>query len=252
VTRRDVLRGAVLATICLSVLVYDWNYLAWPMHRVMALLAMTTVFSFCWFYELTMHDAPMGRVLAGVLVIMGGAVLLWLGLTLLVHPLPDDDAPLIAAGESLDMQGCAAPPGTLTVAVGADRISGTGRGAFTPFKVGSCPGPSLSVTSRGLMVEDHGYDDDGNMAFKIRHNLFERLSGDWLHIHRPDRHSLGVYDHWEKEILFVRYVAPGQVRVRGRFLCGDYPPVTIANNDVTVGEARYSHPVCLLDRQRRY
>ncbi len=83
--RKDLMRGLLLAGICLGVLVYNWGFLAWPMHRIMALLMMAAVFSFAWFYELTMRDAPMGRVLAGVLAITGGAVVLWGALTL-VHP----------------------------------------------------------------------------------------------------------------------------------------------------------------------
>ena len=256
--RRDLVRAAVLAAICLGVLVYNWGFLAWPMHRVMALLVMTAVFTFVWFYELTMHDAPMGRVLTGVLAIMGGAVLLWLGLTLFARPLPDDATPLIAAGETLDMQSCAVPPGALTVAVGADRITSRGRGAFVPFMVSGCAGPSLVVTPQGLVVNDFGYDGDGSVAFTLRHNLFQRLMGDWLHIHRPDRSSLGIYDHWENEILYIRYLGAGvaagaaTVRVRGRFLCGEYPPVVVKEASVTVGDSRYSRPDCVLDRQRRY
>lgn len=250
--RENLLRGAVLAAICLGVLVYDWDSLAWPMHRVMALLVMTAVFSFCWFYELTMCDAPMGRVLAGVLVIMGGAVLSWLGLTLFVRPLPDDDAPLVAAGEVPDLQGCAVPPGTLVVAAGADRIISRSRAPFMPFKIAGCSGPNLRLTPRGLVVDDIGYDGDGSVAFTLRHNLFQRLMGDWLHPHRPDRTSLGIYDQWENEILYVRYLGQGAIRVRGRFLCGEYPPVEITNDAVTVGETRYRRPDCLLDRQRRY
>ncbi|HVW72674.1 MAG TPA: hypothetical protein VHC39_03465, partial [Rhizomicrobium sp.] len=119
--RRELFRGMVLAAICLGVLAYDWAYLAWPMHRVMALLIMTAVFSFAWFYEMTMRDAPMERVLAGVLAIMGGALLLWGALTLFVRPLPNDAAPLLPAGETLDAQGCHAPPMTLMAAVGPDR-----------------------------------------------------------------------------------------------------------------------------------
>jgi len=250
--RRDVVRGVVLGGICLWVLVYDWDSLAWPVHRVMALLVMTAIFTFAWFYELTMRDAPMGRVLTGVLAIMGGAVVLWVGLTLFVRPLPDDAAPLVAAGETLDMEGCAAPPGALTVAVGADRITSRSGGAFVPFKVSSCSGPSLQVTPQGLVVNDFGYDGDGSVAFTLRHNLFQRLMGDWLHIHHPDRSSLGVYDQWENEILYVRYLGQGVVRVRGRFLCGEYPPVLVKNASVTVGVSRYRQPGCLLDQARRY
>ena len=250
--RRDVVRGLVLAGICLGVLVYNWNFLAWPMHRVMALLVMTAVFTFAWFYELTMRDAPMGRVLAGVLAIIGGAVALWAGLTLFTHPLPNDSAPLVPAGETLEVQSCIAPPGALMAAVGPDRIVHVGQGAFTPFKVAGCSGPGFEVTPKGLVVEDFGYDGDGSVAFTVRQNLFQRLMGDWLHLHRPDRSTLGVYDEWENEILYIRYLNPGAVGVRGRFLCGDYPRVTIRNSSVTVGDARFSQPSCLLDRQRRY
>lgn len=250
--RRDLVRGAVLAGICLGVLVYDWGFLAWPMHRVMALLVMAAVFSFAWFYELTMRDAPMGQVLVGVLVIIGSAAFLWGALTLFTHPLPNSTAPLVAAGEALEAQGCYQPPGALMAAVGSDRIIGRGRSAFTPFKVSGCSGPSFIVTPQGLVIDDFGYDGDGSVIFKIRHNLFDLMLGDYLHVHRPDRSSLGLYDEWEHEILYVRYLSPGVVRVRGRFLCGDYPPVTVNNASVTVGYSRFRQPSCLLDRQRRY
>src|SRR5215469_15032771 len=195
--RKDLLRGLVLSAICLGVLVHNWGFLAWPMHRIMALLVMTAVFSFAWFYELTMRDAPQGRVLAGVLIIMGGAGLLWLGLTLFTHPLPNDSAPLVPAGESLEAQSCVAPAGSLMVAVGADRIISRGRGPFTPLKISGCSGPAFTVTPQGLVLDDFGYDGDGSVIFKIRHNRYDLMLGDYLHVHRPDRSTLGVYDEWE-------------------------------------------------------
>ncbi len=100
-------------------------------------------------------------------------------------------------------------------------------------------------------MDDFGYDGDGSVIFKIRHNLFDLMLGDYLHVHRPDRSTLGIYDQWENEIFYVRYLGPGAVRLRGRFLCGDYPPVTVKNASVTVGYARFSRPACLLDRQWR-
>lgn len=250
--RKDLVRGFALVAICLGVLVYNWGFLAWPMHRVMALMVMAAVFSFACFYELTMRDQPMERVLTGVLAIIGGAVALWVGLTLFARPLPNDSAPLVPAGETLEAQSCVAPPGALMATVGSDRVIHTGRGVFTPFKVADCSGPGFEVTPKGLVVDDFGYDGDGSVAFTVRQNLFERLMGDWLHMHRPDASSLGVYDEWENEILYVRYLSPVAVRVRGRFLCGEYPPVTIRDSSVSVGDARYSQPSCLLDRQRRY
>jgi hypothetical protein len=250
--REDLVRGAVLTSICLGVLVYNWDYLAWPIHRTMALLVMATVLSFAWFYELTMRDAPMEWVLAGILSIMGIAVVLWVALPLLSHPLPNDSTPLVPARETPDAESCSVPPGALTVAVGQDRIISRGKGAFAPFKVSGCSGPVFSVTPRGLMLDDFGYDGDGSVIFKIRRNLFDRLLGDYLHVHRPDPSTLGIYDRWEHEIFYVRYLDPGEIRVRGRFLCGDYPPVIIKDTSVAVGLAHLSRPSCLLDQQRRY
>lgn len=250
--RKDLVRGLALGTVCLGVLVYDWGFLAWPMHRTMALLVMAAVFSFAWFYEFTMRDAPIGQVLAGVLAILGGAAVLWLGLTLFTYPLANDSAALVPAGEELDAKSCATPPGGLAIAVGADRIISRGRGPFTPFKVSGCSGPTLTITPQGLAVQDFGYDGDGSVIFKISHNRFDLMLGDYLHVHRPDRSTLGIYDQWENEILFVHYLNPGKIRLRGRFLCGDYPPVTVKNDSVTVGYSRFGRPDCLLDRQRRY
>ncbi|HVW72239.1 MAG TPA: hypothetical protein VHC39_01260, partial [Rhizomicrobium sp.] len=137
-------------------------------------------------------------------------------------------------------------------AVGPDRIAQTGRALFTPFKVAGCSGPLLTLTPKGLVVDDFGYDGDGSVVFRIRRNLFDLIQGEWLHMHRPDRSTLGVYDEWENEILYVRYLNPGAVRIRGRFLCGEYPPVTIRDKSVRLGDARLDRPACLLDRQRRY
>jgi len=247
-----VLRVLVLASICLGVLVYNWDFLAWPMHRTMALLVLAAVFSFAWFYELTVRDTPMERVLIGVLAIMGGAVVIWVALTVFTHPLPDDSASLVPANERLDSRNCAAPVGALTVAVGADRVIGRGKGAFTPFKVSGCSGPRLSVTPKGLAVDDFGYDGDGSVAFTIRHNVFQRFLGDYLHVHRPDKSTLGVYDRWEHEILYVRFMSPGSARIRGEFLCGEYPLVTVKQDSVTVGNSRFSQRSCLLDHLRHY
>ena len=102
--------------------------------------------------------------------------------------------------------------------------------AFVPFRAGICPGPHLTRTPRGLMIDFAGYDSSGAIIFRIQNNQFSLLQGDYLHIHRPSRSSLGLYGKNESEIFFVRYLAPGAVRIRGRFLCGDIAPQIIADD----------------------
>ena len=62
------------------------------------------------------------------------------------------------------------------------------------------------------MVSGFGYDDDGTVLWQLRDNQFVLLEGEYLHVHRPDRSSLGVYDKWEREIFFIRYLATDAVR----------------------------------------
>ena len=94
-----------------------------------------------------------------------------------------------------------------------------------------------------------GYDDDGTVIWQLRDNQFERLQGDYLHVHRPDHHSLGLYDKEMGAGDFLRsaILVPDAVRVQGLFLCGAAPIVTISNRSVKIGSRRLSQPRCLKD-----
>jgi hypothetical protein len=99
-----------------------------------------------------------------------------------------------------------------------------------------------------LTVTGFGYDDDGNAIWELRNNRFARLQGEYLHVHRSDSSSLGLYDKWEREIFFVRYLAPDTVRIRGRFLCGGAPLVAISDSAIEIGARRFSQQRCLNDK----
>jgi len=96
-------------------------------------------------------------------------------------------------------------------------------------------------------VTGFGYDGDGTVIWELRDNQFARLQGDYLHVHRPDQSSLGLYDKWEREIFFIRYLAPDVVRIRGRFVCGTAPLVTMGSSTIEIGTHRFSQPRCLKD-----
>jgi hypothetical protein len=241
---RALLRTLLLAAFCVWLVVAHRHLLLSPLHRAMALAVMSTIISFIAFYELTVRDAPSGAVLAVILSVLGGAALLWLGLVLFYTPLPNDHAPLRPDRDHVSGL-CVPAQSGMRVLVGWDQLLAKGDGQFTPFRVADCPAPSLRRTAQGLMVSGFGYDGDGSVIWQLSDNRFTRLEDDSLHLHRFDRGSLGIYDRWEREIFFVRFLAPDAVRMRGRFLCGAAPPVNISERVIEIGAQELSRPRCL-------
>jgi hypothetical protein len=233
-----------IAIFCTGLLLYNWDFLLAPLHRTMAFVLLATIVSFAAFYELTVRDAPGGVVLAVILSVCGSAGALWLGLTLFYRPLANDHAPLLPAGERIAGL-CDPPEGGMRILLGRDQLLASGKGPVTPFRVATCPAPSVRRSAAGLTVAGFGYDDDGTATWRLRDNELVLLEGEYLHVHRPDRYSLGLYDRWEREVFFIRYLTPDTVRIRGRFLCGGAPLVTISDSAIEIGARRLSQPRCL-------
>jgi hypothetical protein len=162
------------------------------------------------------------------------------------RPLANDQAPLLPAGERI-VGLCNVPEDGVRILLGRDQLLASGKGPITPFRIATCPAPSLRRSAAGLTVAGFGYDDDGTAIWQLRDNQFALLEGEYLHVHRPDRSSLGLYDRWEREVFFIRYLAPDTVRIRGRFLCGDVPLVAIGDNAIEIGARRLSQRRCLRD-----
>jgi hypothetical protein len=241
---KETIRTWVLTGFCLILLVWNWHYIIAPSHRAMTLLVLCLVFSGAVFYELTIRDVSMEGALAGIFGVVALAASSWVVLYFFGTPLANDHTPLVAARQSGAAGGCGASANSLQIIVGGTRAAGSGNGPFTPFRVGVCSSPSVTRTPRGLMVNAFGYDDDGTIIYRIRDNQFERVMGNYLHIHRTDRSTMAVYDKSENELLYLYYVDPGTVRIRGHFLCSETPSVTITDDAVTVGSRQISQPSC--------
>jgi hypothetical protein len=241
---KETIRTLVLAGFCLILLVWNWHYIIAPSHRAMTLLVLCLVLSGAVFYELTVRDVSMNWVLAAIFGVITLAASSWVALYFFGTPLANDNTPLVAARQSRAAGGCGASANTVQIILGGTSAAGTGNGPFTPFRVGVCPGPSVTRTPRGLMVNAFGYDDDGTVIYRIRNNQFERIMGDYLHLHRTDRSTLAIYDKSENEVLYLRYIDPGTVRIRGHFLCSETPPVTVSDDTVTIGDRPLSQLPC--------
>src|SRR5665213_4074946 len=237
IARRDILT-ALRTLACMALL---WAFVSGSVFlavRGQAVIAAATVFSILAAYELTIREVPQGWVLAAVLFIqgsIGGGTLVWLHF----QP-PEPTGPLIAANDPSPPPGCDPAPGPhdLLMAFGTDRVIGKGPGPFTPLLVDDCVVLSLVRKKDGLMLRAFGYDFNNDIAFRVMDNVYEPSMPLQLRDFRPDPSTYLLLDRFGKEVLYVRYLNRGAVRIRGRFLCGEMPQAVVQDQVIQVGGVR--------------
>ena len=237
ISRRDVF---TVARITACVLLF-WAFLSggpllslrWPV-----VLGVATALSLLTAHELILRDVGPGWVLASVLAIqasLGGGYLIWLYL----QP-PEPTGPLIAADEPSPPWRCKEEPDPhdLQILFGTDRVLGKGAGPFMPLLVDDCVVLTLYRRDNGLMVRAFGYDWSNSIAFRVMDNVYEPALPLQVRAFRPDRSTFVLLDRFDKEVLYVRYLNPAAVRIRGRFLCGEAPQAVIHDDVIQVGGLR--------------
>jgi len=207
---------------------------------IVALLGLINALALLLAYELAIRDLSSGWISAGIFTLIA-ASLVGYGAWLATRP-PPPTGPLLPSDEPMPGVSCAEKigPQTLVMAFSTDRAVGTGAGPFHPFKVDECPVMALRRVGRGLMVKAYFYDFNGDVAFTVLDNVYEPTMPLQLRPFRPDPHSIVVLDRFDQEVLYVRYLNPNAVRIRGRFLCGTAPQAVIHDDAIFVGGVRIS------------
>lgn len=202
------------------------------------ILGITTLLSLLAVYELNIRDRSETWVLCTVTAIMlvGGASY---GLWKITRP-PLYTGPLTPADDPSPPMTCKdkAGEGDLVMAFGTDRVIGHGDGPFMPVTVGDCQTVSLRKVKGGLMVRAFFYAWTNDIAMNVMDNRFEANAPVSARFFRPDPHTLVVLDRFDTEILYVRYLNPGAVRIRGRFLCAEQPQAIISDAGILTGGVR--------------
>jgi hypothetical protein len=229
-----VLRAAVCGLVFWAFLV---GQVLFPLQPAMV-LAFATMLGLLVAFELLLRNAPQGWVLGSMLLIdllVGGSYLLWRAL----QP-PAPTGPLMAANDPSPPRMCEEKPGPgdLLMALGTNRVLGKGPGPFTPLKVDACVVLKLLRQNGGLIVQSFGYAWNGDIAFHVMNNVYEPDSALKLRALRPDRSTFLLLDRFDEEVIYVRYLNPNAVRIRGRFLCGEAPQAVIRDDVILVGGVR--------------
>ena len=234
--RRDVMTVLrVLACVAMFLLLFPHD-LTQP--RVMGALA--TTLCLLAVVELSIRDISPNGLLIAVAVILTLSASAWIGWHFLFPPPPEPTGPLIAAGEPTPAGACPAQPDDLVIAFGTDRVMAAGAGPHRPFMAHFCPGPFLTRTPEGLMVDAFGYDWFNDLVYMIRDNRLDYLMVAGLTLHRPDRSTVELLDRYGDPVVYVRYLNPNAVHIRGRWLCNEETQVVIHDRVILVGGVRIS------------
>lgn len=210
-----------------------------PETRGVALLGFATALSLAVGYELSMRGwySDWGLpIVLGTPAIVGAGYGVW---QFLFTPVPPTGA-LLAASEPTPLSTCRGAPvrGDLVMLLGTSRVIGKGLGPFTPLLATDCPTVKLIRRGEGLMVEAFGIDNTNSIAYSVRENRLDLAMVTGLRARRPDPSTFILADRFNQEVIYVRYLNPGVVRIRGRFLCGANPQVVVRDEGTWVGGLR--------------
>jgi hypothetical protein len=210
-----------------------------PETRGVAVLGFATALSLAVGYEMSMRgwhsDWGLPVVLA-IPALIGAGYGFWQFLTAPVPP----TGPLLAAAEPTPPSTCRddPAPGDLVILLGTSRVIGRGAGPFVPLLATDCPAVKLIRRGNGLVVEAFGIDNTNSFAYAVRENRLDLVTVTGLKTRRPDPSTFILADRFNHEVIYVRYLNPGAVRLRGRFLCGANPQVVVRDDATLVGGFR--------------
>lgn len=189
-------------------------------------------------YELSIREVAMEWVTGAVLGILWSAGLGYAAWYYTRPPQPT--GPLLPAADATPPSDCpeTAGPHDLVMIAAESRLVGKGEGPFRVLALGDCPILSLRRQGRGLMVDATFYDWTDDIAFRVADNVFEPFMPLQLRQFRPDTHTLVVLDRFDQEVLYIRYLNPHALRIRGRFICSERPQGVIRDGAVLMGGVR--------------
>jgi hypothetical protein len=142
----------------------------------------------------------------------------------------NDPTPPIACIDSLQP-----PPEALIFLLGGNVIW-TLQKNFSPVRIGDCTTLNVVKSDHGLLVSGDIFAEDGKLVAHVRNNEFKLASSEVSYTERTDDLStLIVHDPAGQEVLYVRYMNPQMIDIRGRFYCHGLSVIVTPDRQVIEG-----------------
>jgi hypothetical protein len=164
------------------------------------------------------------------LVMMIGAGLIWIFISY-SHPEPwrgwlqaaNDPMPDTPCGRNLQDD-------EIIMALGHEGVLLGKTAKIRAVSIGECDSLTLERSPDGLLVGAVIYDDKGDKLGTISDNGYE-INREGLIVEREGLSTLVVHNSEHKEVLYVKYLNPQAIRVRGMFFCPSHPGVSLIVSD---------------------
>jgi hypothetical protein len=125
---------------------------------------------------------------------------------------------------------------TLKVFIGDNAITIGQQDRVSLLRVGGCEVLSVEKAPDGLFINANLFDASGMQIATISHNVATALTGEHFTARQSyDRSTLTVKTASGEELLYVRYLNPTAVRVRGMFGCFRHPLVPVRDDQPIPG-----------------
>lgn len=131
------------------------------------------------------------------------------------------------------------PPNDLKVFLG-DSLAYTSKDELTLLRIKGIDALGLRRTPNGVATFAKVFSEDGKMVVQIVDNHFYFNPGNSFRVDTPDSHTLAVYDSLQMQILYIRYMNPYSIRVKGIFPTPRGTPVVITDNELQLGNSLFS------------
>lgn len=148
-------------------------------------------------------------------------------------------SPLRPGGAATPPNGCdlthprsKVPADEFRIILGTNAIP-AGDGKCTALGVGTCKALTLDRTPRGVTVDAELYDATGKLVVSVHDNMVDAITNERIHVSNGGSlDTLTVTNERNEELLYVRYLNPSAIVVRGVFRCEGHDPVAVTDEQI--------------------
>ena len=143
---------------------------------------------------------------------------------------------LFPANEKTPSNACGntVPSNALLFLFGSNAAWTTSDKSATVLQLGKCTSMTMTRDGDKLKFDADVFDNIGDLLFRIRENEFHLVSGHYSYRDRSaDRSTIVVFDSKGAESLYLHYLNPNTIRVRGRLACDDGTAAVITDDDLS-------------------
>jgi hypothetical protein len=99
--------------------------------------------------------------------------------------------------------------------------------------IGDHPTIRMERGPQGLLVDVDMLNANGALLVRIEKNEWRVIPTQAAYVRRPDRSTLVAYDLSGREMLWLRYMNPGLIKIRGTFYkVGDPTPIVVSDDAI--------------------